>query len=132
MLDIVAAIFAGSRTLFAGPIKRALERTATPGPCTILPDGQRVSVMDAIYLHSALANTIELDNLVFMGHVGQSAVTVPLALGEMLGVDSRSVLLGQIAACEVAGRMGAYFAIGPQQGPYAFVPPPCRGGCGGG
>lgn len=116
MLDIIAAIFAGSRTLFGAPVKRALERTATPGPCTFLPDGQRLSAMDAIYLHSALANTIELDNLIFMGHVGQSAVTAPLALGEMFGADSRAVLLSQVAACEVAGRMGAYFAIGPQQG----------------
>jgi 2-methylcitrate dehydratase PrpD len=116
ILDILAGICAGARSAAGIRIRRAVLRTASPGPCTILPDGERVSLFDAVYLHAALANALELDNLVFMGHVGQSTVTVPLALAEMLGTDAKTALLAQVAAVEVSGRMGAYFATGPQQG----------------
>lgn len=116
ILDILAAISAGSRSTAGLRIREAVLRTASPGPCTMLPDGERVSLFDAIYLHAGLANALELDNLVFMGHVGQSTVAVPLALAEYLGVDAKTVLLAQVAAVEASGRMGAYFATGPQQG----------------
>lgn len=116
ILDILAAVCAGARCETGIRIRKAIEQTASPGPCTALPDGHRLSLFDVVYLHTALANALELDNLVFMGHVGQSTVSVPLALAEMLRVDAKTALVAQVAAVEVAGRMGAYFAAGPQQG----------------
>ena len=116
ILNILAGICAGARSTAGIRIIKAVGRTAAPGPCTALPHGEHVSLFDAIYLHAALANALELDDLVYMGHVGQSTVSVPLALAEMLGADAKTMLLAQVAAVEVSGRMGAYFATGPQQG----------------
>lgn len=116
ILNILGGICAGARSTAGIRIGRAISRTALPGPCTVLPHGEHISVLDAVYLHAALANALELDDLVYMGHVGQSTVSVPVALAEMLGADAKTMLLAQVAAVEISGRMGAYFATGPQQG----------------
>ena len=116
ILDLIAAICAGSTSLGGKRVRQCVERTCAHGPCTVIPDGDALSIFDAVYLHAALANALELDNLVFMGHVSQSAVSVPLALGQDLDADGKDLLTAQIAAVEVAGRMGAHLASGPQQG----------------
>ena len=82
----------------------------------MLPDGAGWGVLEAVYLHSALANALELDNFVLSGHLGQSAVTTALALGAMVGASGDDTLLAQIAGVEAATRLGAYLTTGPQQG----------------
>lgn len=116
VIDTIAAIFAGSRSRVGQRIRHAMERGATPGPCTVLPDGEKWSLWDTVYLHSALANALELDNFVLSGHFGQSAVAVGLALGEFLNTTWDEILTAQIAGLEVATRLGAYISAGPHHG----------------
>ena len=104
--NIVAAILAGSRSAAGQRVRRASLRTATGGPCTLIPHGDQVSLWDALYLHSCYANALELDDFHYRGHVGIAVVTAPLALAEALGRDGRALLEAQIVASEVAGRVG--------------------------
>jgi 2-methylcitrate dehydratase PrpD len=115
-LDTLAAICAGSRCPAGRRVRGALSRLHPEGPCRVLPDGAGWSVLEAVYLHSALANALELDNFVLSGHLGQSAVTTALALGAMVGASGEDTLLAQVAGVEAATRLGAYLTTGPQQG----------------
>ena len=116
VLDTLAAICAGARAPAGRRIRAALARLCPRGPCRVLPDGDGWSVLEAVYLHSALANALELDNFVLSGHLGQSAVTTALALGAATGADGNETLLAQIAGVEAATRLGAHLTTGPQQG----------------
>jgi 2-methylcitrate dehydratase PrpD len=115
-LDIIAAIAAGARTRAGRAIQDAVRRSSEGGKCVALPDATRCTVFDAVYLHATLANALELDNFVFSGHTGQSAVGVPLALGQVLGSSGEQALLAQVAATEIAGRLGTVMTAGPQHG----------------
>ncbi len=116
-MNIVASIFAGSQTSIGRAISSLLDRLGDSGPVRALPDGAQRSVLGAVYQHAALGSAIELDDFVFGGHTGQAAVGVPLALGQMLGSSGEEILLSQIAANEVAGRLGVVMTTGPQHGP---------------
>jgi 2-methylcitrate dehydratase PrpD len=104
--DILAAILAGSRSAAGQKIWRATQRTLRPGPCTAIPHGARIPLWDALYLHTAYANALELDDFHYRGHIGQAVVVVPLALAELLGRDGPTMLRAQIVADELAGRLG--------------------------
>jgi 2-methylcitrate dehydratase PrpD len=119
-MDILASLAAGARTQVGRAILRALdaadgERTSDQ-LVTSLPDGQRRPLLDAVYLHATLANALELDDFVFAGHTGQAAVGVPLALGQTTRATGEAALLAQVAANEIAGRLGAVMTTGPQHG----------------
>jgi 2-methylcitrate dehydratase PrpD len=104
--NILAAVLAGSRSR-AGMLARAAQRRAlAPGPCTLLPHGEKATLWDALWLHAVYANALELDDFHYRGHLGPAAVLVPLVLGEALGRDGAAALRAQIVANELAGRLG--------------------------
>ena len=115
-LDSIAAICAGSRSAAGQKLYAAASRTPSEGPCTLLPHGDRWHWSDAIYLHAAFLNALELDNFNLMGHMSQSAFSVSLAIGELLDATFEQVLRAQILAVELSGRLAVYNATGPQQG----------------
>jgi 2-methylcitrate dehydratase PrpD len=104
--NIFAAILAGAGSAAGGKVWRAARRTLSPGPCTLLPHGMRVSLWDALYIHAAYANALELDDFHYRGHLGPAVVVVPLALAEAHGLDGRAMLRAQVVANELAGRLG--------------------------
>ena len=114
--DVVAAICAGHRCTAGRKLKRAMEHSATSGPCTILPTGEKWAIQDAIYYHAALINALEMDNISVMGHLSQSTVSVTWAVSEMFDVDIKKTILAQVIGTELSGRMGVYMITGPQQG----------------
>lgn len=116
ILDAISAICAGTGCQSGIKIQKVLNEIKTDGPCTIIPTGEKCAITESIYLHAALINSLELDNFSFFGHFGQSAVSVSLALSEMKDKKGKDLILGQVAALEVAGRLGAYLTSGPQQG----------------
>ena len=116
ILDAFSSICAGSRCQSGIKIRKMLNEIKTDGPCTIIPSGEKCSITESIYYHAALINSLELDNFSFFGHFGQSAVSVALAVSEMNDKSGEEMILGQVAALEVAGRLGAYLTSGPQQG----------------
>jgi len=104
--NILSAILSGSRAASGQKVRRAVRATQGPGPCTLIPHGERVTLLDAIYLHAVYANTLELDDFHYRGHLGPAVVVVPLTMAEAFGHDGAAVLRAQIVANEVAGRLG--------------------------
>jgi 2-methylcitrate dehydratase PrpD len=104
--NTLAAILAGSRSSAGQKLWRATRKTLKDGSSTVIPHGVRIPLWDALYLHVAYANALELDDFHYRGHMAQAAAVVPLALAEYLGRDGASVLRAQIVANELAGRLG--------------------------
>lgn len=129
-INILAAIFAGAKTAIGHRVTSAIHVLDAAPPemesftgsgvprasVTSLPDGERRPVLSAAYLAAVLGTALELDDFVFAGHTGQAAVTVPLTLGQVTGASGDESLLAQVAANEVAGRLGAVMTAGPQHG----------------
>ena len=116
LLDSISAICAGSRSSAGLKLKKALKTSEYGGPYTLLPDGKKWSLDNVLYYHAAMINALELDNFVFMGHVGQSATSVLLAMSETGDFQGRELLLTLITSEEVAGRLSANLVSGPHQG----------------
>ena len=104
--NTLAAILAGSRSSAGQKLWQATRRTLRDGPSTAIPHGLKIPLWDALYLHVAYANALELDDFHYRGHMAQAAVVVPLAMAELLGSDGATVLRAQIVANELAGRLG--------------------------
>ncbi len=104
--NILAAMLAGSRSAAGRKAYQAIQPTLTPGPCTLLPHGERVSLWEAIWLHAVYANALELDDFHYRGHLGPAVVVVPLAFAELQETDGASLLRAQVVANELAGRLG--------------------------
>lgn len=115
-IDILASLYAGARTRAGRAATAAADRLGEDGPVRTLPDGRGRSLLAACWLYGVLPNALELDDFVFAGHTGQAAVGVTLALGQLVDATGEEALLAQIAANEVAGRLGAVMTAGPQHG----------------
>ncbi|MEQ1571861.1 MAG: MmgE/PrpD family protein [Myxococcota bacterium] len=115
-IDILASLYAGACTAAGLGAIAALDRLGEDGPVLTLPDHRGRTLTAACWLYGVLANALELDDFVFAGHTGQAAVGVTLALGQLVDASGEEALLAQIAANEVAGRLGAVMTAGPQHG----------------
>jgi 2-methylcitrate dehydratase PrpD len=116
LCDCIAAICAGARSDVGIKLRNVFKNSDTGGNCTVIPFGDKWSIENALYFHTAMINALELDNFVFMGHVSQSAFMVPLSLGEIHSFSIEEILIAAITAQEVAGRLSAYLVSGPHQG----------------
>ncbi len=117
-MSVLAAVVAGTDEEPARQVARALLGGAQDraGPCTVLPTGERTDWATAVTVASARGMALDYDDYLYMGHTGHSAVLGAWAFGEALGATTRDVLLAQIAANELGGRLGASCALGPQNG----------------
>lgn len=116
VLDAIAAICAGSRSQAGISLMRAIDKLDKGGPCIAIAANKYWSIENSIYWHSAMINSLELDNFAFMGHFTESSFSVAYAVSEFLNKTSDDFLLALVAAQEASGRISAYMANGPQQG----------------
>lgn len=116
LLSTLGAIHASARHELGQAVLDAVRATSGDGPCTLIPEGRKVDALSAVWGASALSLALDYDDYLLFGHSGHSAVCVPLVLGEMLGRSLSDVLVAQVAANEVAGRMGASVVLGPHNG----------------
>ncbi len=114
--SVMGAVHAGAGCAGGKAVTAAVERLGEEGPCTCYPGGRRRSLYSALLQNCSLSMALDYDDYLFLGHTGHSAVCVPMALGEMTGADEAAVLCAQVAANEVAGRLGASVALGPHNG----------------
>ena len=111
LLDCLAAICAGSLTDVGVKLKAALETSESGGSLTLLPSGESWSLDNVLYYHSAMINALELDNFVFMVHVGQSAISVPLAMGQKLPIVVFNLKRkGNLQKVVLGKRIGTYIS----------------------
>jgi 2-methylcitrate dehydratase PrpD len=115
-VSVLASMHAGARVPAVQVVRRALARRPHAGPCTVIPTGERLSLADAVTVNSAASMALDYDDYLYMGHTGHSAVLGSLAVAEEEGRSSNDVLLAQVVANEVAGRLGASAVLGPQNG----------------
>jgi hypothetical protein len=76
----------------------------------VAPDGP----VGEVYRSAAASIAQDWDDYLFMGHTGHSAV--PAAA--VFAADPKRALLAQVAANEVAGRLGAALFLGPHNGQF--------------
>jgi 2-methylcitrate dehydratase PrpD len=74
------------------------------------PDGP----VGEIYRSAAASIAHDWDDYLFMGHTGHSAVPAAVAFA----ADEERALVAQVAANEVAGRLGAALFLGPHNGQF--------------
>jgi 2-methylcitrate dehydratase PrpD len=119
ILSVLAAAFAGRKTPAGAAVlasTRQRPRPAHASSCTVIGDGERLSLRDALYVNAAFSMALDYDDYLFAGHTGHSAVLGSLAVAERLGLGGRELLTAQVVANEVEGRIGAAVLFGPLNG----------------
>ena len=88
----------------------------TGGDTTVLGCGRAAPATAAVG-NGALASALAFDGSILGGRTAASCVFVPLAYAEAAGADGEDLLTAQVAANEIAGRLGAAIPTGPFAAP---------------
>jgi len=115
-LSVLGAVHAGATSDAGAKLLESVGQSARPGRCTIIPTKWRLSPEQAIFANAALSCAHDFDDYLFMGHTGHSAVLVPLAVCQDQGLTCDDMILAQVIANEIEGRLGASTLIGPLNG----------------
>ena len=89
---------------------RAAGESAAAPFASVAPDGP----VGEVYRSAAASIAHDWDDYLFMGHTGHSAVPAASAFA----ADPDTALVAQVAANEVAGRLGAALFLGPHNGQF--------------
>jgi MmgE/PrpD N-terminal domain len=89
---------------------RAAGESAAAPFAAVAPEGP----VGEVYRSAAASIAHDWDDYLFMGHTGHSAVPAAAAFAS----DPERALLAQVAANEVAGRLGAALFLGPHNGQF--------------
>ncbi len=89
---------------------RAAGESAAAPFAAVAPDGP----VGEVYRSAVASIAQDWDDYLFMGHTGHSAVPAAAAFAP----DAERALLAQVAANEVAGRLGAALFLGPHNGQF--------------
>ena len=116
LVSVLSSLYSGASCVPGRACRTAALALATSGNATILPTGEQASPHAAVLANAAFSMAHDFDDYLFLGHTGHSAVLATLAVGEQVGATLEEVLTAQVVANEVAGRLGAYVVIGPQNG----------------
>ena len=116
IMNIIAAIFAGYETDAGQAVLKTASEWGGREECTILPCGKKASLHNAVYVNSSFSMALDYTDYIYPVHTGHSAVVVPLAFVEKLGLSGKDFLLSQIIAIEVEGRVGGSTVMGVQNG----------------
>ncbi|MHA1358800.1 MAG: MmgE/PrpD family protein [Candidatus Helarchaeota archaeon] len=116
LLGVLAALYAGSQTLPGKIILKTITDWGDREEASLIPSGFKTSVRSAVLGNSSVGVALDYVDYLLSGHTGISAVPVSLAIGEKLESSGKEVLVGQIIANEVEGRLGTSVFIGPQNG----------------
>ncbi|MFH1150438.1 MAG: MmgE/PrpD family protein [Actinomycetota bacterium] len=116
VLSVMGAVHASAGCAGGKAVIETVGGLAEQGPCSKFPGGERTSLSSALLQNCSLSMALDYDDYEFLGHSGHSAVCVSLAVGQLRGADTAEVLAAQVAANEVAGRLGASVVLGPHNG----------------
>ncbi len=86
----------------------------SPGPHPLLSTGESVARTEAIVASAARSCALDYDDYCLGGHLGHSAVVVPLVLGAAADLAWNDLELAQAAALEVGAHLGLATFLGPQ------------------
>src|SRR3954466_422342 len=117
-MNTVAAGLAGSTSPSVQRLREATSYWAAPGGVGVIGSDDEWEPAAAAYANAAASMAHDWDDYIYMGHTGHSAVWASRAIADLTGADGDDVLAAQIAANEVAGRLGAALVIGPHNGQF--------------
>jgi 2-methylcitrate dehydratase PrpD len=122
LLSMLGAVYAGSRTASGQGLLRTVRGLSGGGPCSLMPNGDKGSLSDALLANAGLSMALDYDDYMVSAHAGHSAVLAPLAMAQTLDVDGKEFIIAQAAANEVAARLGTSVLLGPLNGQmWSFV-----------
>ena len=107
LLSVIAAVHAGHFSDFGRGLRRTVKDWSSGKDATIIPLGERTSLHTAIFANSALSSALEYGDHLFAAHTGHSAVVSAIALGEKVGLSGKQLIVAQVVANEIEGRLGA-------------------------
>ncbi len=116
VLSVMGAIHASAGCAGGQAVIKTVQGLGVKGPCGVYPGGEGSLLFPALLQNASLSMALDYDDYLFLGHTGHSAVCVPMAVGETLGADTSTVLTAQVAANELAGRLGGTVVLGPHNG----------------
>jgi len=112
ILGMIAAVHAGHFSDSGRCVSRTVKEWTAGKEATLIPSGERAAVSGAIVGNAALGMALEYDDYMLGARTGVTAVLATLALAEKLGSSGQEMLLAQILANEVAGRVGLATGLG--------------------
>jgi 2-methylcitrate dehydratase PrpD len=118
IFSVLAAAHAGYASDLGPQIRAAFGARCGTG-AHAMPAGIATGPAHAAFLTACWSMVHDYDDIMLGGHASHSTVLVPFAYGEALGSSGRELLLAQIAANEVAGRLNMSVALGKVRGQMA-------------
>ena len=116
ILGVLGALYAGSQTLPGKIIINTVKEWGDREEASLIPSGIKTSTRTAVLANSSVGVSLDYVDYLLSGHTGISAVPVSLALGEKLESSGKEVIVSQIIANEIEGRLGTSVFVGPQNG----------------
>ena len=116
--SMLGAVYSG----YADDLGPALERCfrwRRSGPAYVIPTGEKTDPIHAAALMSAWSMSLDYDDVMLGGHTGHCSVLVPFAFAAPCRLSGEQLLLAQIAANEIAGRINMAVSLGPSRGQMA-------------
>jgi 2-methylcitrate dehydratase PrpD len=113
ILSMIASVHAGHFSDIGRATSRTVKEWAGGKDSTLIPSGEKASVHYAIFGNAALSMALEYDDYLFAAHTGHSSVLATLALAERENSSGQDVLLAQVLANEIGGRVGASTLLAP-------------------
>lgn len=116
LVSVLASLYSGAVSEPCRACREAALGLGTSGSSTLVPSGEQTSAYAAVLVNAANSMAHDFDDYLFLGHTGHSAVLASLAIAEEVDATIADMLAAQVVANEIAGRLGAFVAIGPQNG----------------
>jgi len=114
----VAAALAGSTAPGVLRLREAVRTWAADGPAGVIGEDDPLEPAAAAYANAAASIAHDWDDYLYMGHTGHSSVWAARAMADALGASAADTLAAQVAANEVAARLGAAVFVGPHNGQF--------------
>lgn len=116
VLSVIAAMHAGHFSEPGRIVSRTVKQWGGVKEATMVPSGERTSLHCALYANASLSMALDYDDYLFAAHTGHSAVVGALAVAETHNRPGSEVLVAQLIANEIGGRLGAVALGGPLNG----------------
>ena len=113
-ISMLAAVLSGAKTPPGRAVARAAAEWRTRGHAWT--PGGRMHAIAALVANASASMALDYDDYGFAGHTGHSAVLAALAAAGDLDATVGRMTVAQIAANEIAGRLGASVILGPHNG----------------
>ncbi|MBD3229101.1 MAG: hypothetical protein GF329_13010 [Candidatus Lokiarchaeota archaeon] len=116
ILGVIAAIYAGSKTNSGKIIINTIKDFGDREESSLIPSGYKTSVRSAVLGNSCVGVALDYVDYLLSGHTGVSAVPASIAVAESNRSTGKDLLVAQIIANEIEGRLGTSVFLGPQNG----------------